>query len=81
MDKLPVTKAEIERLLVTELHTFIDCEQARDIEVVPIEDRTNIATWTVLRFNPGKSDGEACDRALQNIVHRFQRAYDMVCKH
>jgi hypothetical protein len=81
MDKLPVTKQEIERLLIAELHAFPDCEKALQIDVVPIVDYTNTATWTVSRFNHGKSCGEACDRALQHIVPRFQRVYDMVRKH
>ena len=81
MQKQPRTKQELEQLLIAELQTFIDCEQALDIEVVPVEDHTSPATWTVSCFNPGKSDTEACDLALQNIVPRFQRAYDMVCKH
>ena len=81
MDKLPVTKQEIERLLVAELHSFPNCEKALHIYVVPIEDHTNSATWTVSRFNHGKSCGEACDRALQHIVPRFQRVYDMVRIH
>ena len=51
------------------------------IVVVAIEDYTSAARWTVSCFHPGKADGEACDRALQHIVPRFQRAYDMVSKH
>ena len=81
MDKLPMTKEQIERLLIAELHTFADCDRALQIVVIPVEDRGNPATWTVSRFNHGKSDGEACDRALQHIVPRFQRVYDMVRKH
>lgn len=81
MDKQPMTKEEIERLLMAELHTFPNCKQAMQIVVIPIEDYTNPATWTVSCFNHGSSDGEACDRALQHIVPRFQRVYDMVRKH
>jgi hypothetical protein len=81
MDKLPITKEEIERRLIAELQTFPNCRQASQIIVIPIEDYTNPATWTVFCFNHGKSDGEACDRALQHIVPLFQRVYDMVRKH
>lgn len=81
MDKLPMTKDEIERLLIAELQTFPNCRQALQIVVIPIADYTNPATWTVSRFNHGKSDSEACDRALQHIVPLFQRVYDMVRKH
>jgi len=81
MDKLPMTKEEIERLLIAELQTFPDCEEALDIVVVPVDDHAHTATWTVSRFNHGKSDAEACDRALQHIVPCFQRVYDMVRKH
>jgi hypothetical protein len=81
MRKLPKTKEEIERLIVTEMHTFPDCEKALGVIVVPIADCCHTATWTVSRFNPGKSDGEACDCALQLIVPRFQQAYDIVRVH
>jgi hypothetical protein len=81
VEKLPKTKEEIERLITAEMHTFADCEDALNVIVVPIGGHATVATWTVLRFNPGKSDGEACDRALQRIVPRFQRAYDIVQKH
>jgi len=81
MDKAPVTKDEIERLLIAELHTFPGCEEAIQVVVVPIENNANIATWTVSCFNHGNSDDYACDCALQHIVPRFQRLYDMVQKH
>lgn len=81
MNKLPMTKEGIERLLIAELQTYPNCRQALQIVVTPIEDHTNPATWTVLCFNHGNSDGRACDRALQHIVPLFQRAYDMVSKH
>ena len=80
MDKLPMTKDEIERLLIAELHSFPDCEGALQVVVVPIEHYASASTWTVSRFNHGNSDGGDCDRALQLIIPRFQRAYDMVCK-
>ena len=81
MVKLPMTKEEIERLLIAELHTFPNCEMVLYIDVVAIADYTATATRSVSRFNHGKSCGEACDRALQRIVPRFQRVYDMVRKH
>ena len=81
MNKQPLTKEQIERLLIAELQTFPHCERALQILVIPVIDRDSTITWTVSRFKCGGSGGEACDRALQHIVPRFQRAYDMVCKH
>jgi hypothetical protein len=81
MDKLPMTKEEIERLIIADLHTFRDCDKASGVVVVPIVDHASVATWTVSRFHAGGSDGEACDRALQHIVPLFQRLYDLVRKH
>jgi hypothetical protein len=81
MQKSAKTKEELERLIVAELQTFADCEQALGIVVVSIGDCPDAATWTVARFNAGKSDGAACHQALQHIVPRFQRAYDLVQKH
>jgi hypothetical protein len=79
MDKLPKSKGEIERLLIAELHGFPNCEDALLIDVTA--DHTNTASWTVSRFDHGRSDGWACDRALQHIVPLFQRVYDLVRKH
>jgi hypothetical protein len=65
--------------LLAELQANPDCEQATDIVVVSSDDCT--ATWTVSAFHPGHSDGMACDLALQHIVPRLQRMYDLVRKH
>jgi hypothetical protein len=81
MDKLPMTKEEIERLIVADLHAFPDCGKAFGVVVAPVVDYVSAATWTVVRFHAGGSDGEACDRALQHIVPLFQRIYDLVRKH
>lgn len=81
MDKLPMTKEEIERLIIADLHGFPDCDKAGAVVVVPIADHASAATWTVLRYHTGGSDDEACDRALQHIVPLFQRNYDLVLKH
>jgi hypothetical protein len=81
MEKQPKTKEEIERLIVAEMKTFANCENALGVIVVPISHHTHSGTWTVSRFNAGRSDGPACDGALQVIVPRFQRAYDVVQKH
>ena len=81
IDKAPTTEQEIERLLIAELQTFPGCEETLHVAIVPIEDHAKDATWTVARFNCGRSDGEACDRALHRIVPHFQRMYDMLQKH
>ena len=81
MDKLPMTKEEIERLIIADLRTFAGCRRACAVVVAPVVDHGSAATWTVLRFHTGGSDGEACDRALQKIVPLFQRVYDLVRKH
>jgi hypothetical protein len=79
MDKAPLTKEEIERLLIADLRTFADCERAVRVVVIAIADPTS--TWTVSCFDHGRSDGDACERALQHIVPRFQRVYDLISKH
>jgi hypothetical protein len=81
MDKAPKTKEEIERLLIADLRSFPGCDQAVHVVVVSVEDHTDPANWTVSCFDHGGSDGEACDRALQHIVPRFQRVYELVHKH
>jgi hypothetical protein len=81
MEKQPKTRQEIEHLLLAEMRTYSECEHAVAVVVVAISGHGDTATWTVVRFNPGKSNGEACDCALQLIVPRLQRVYDMVQKH
>ena len=81
MDKLSITREEIERLLVANLQAFPDCETAAQVIVIPIDDCRDVANWTVQKFNCGSSDGDACDRALQHIVPGFQRAYSLVRTH
>jgi hypothetical protein len=82
MERLPKTKEEIEQLVLAEMQTFADCEHALAVEVVALGDCDAVAaTWSVWCFNPGKSDAEACDSALQVIVPRLQQAYDIVQKH
>ena len=78
-DKLPKTKSEIESLLLSKLRASSDCEAAQNIAVIASDHCE--ATWTVSAFHPGKSDGTACERALQYIVPRLQRLYDLVRKH
>jgi hypothetical protein len=80
MEKLPKAKEEIAQLIIAELRSF-DCSNVLGVVIVPIVDHAVAATWTVSCFNVGKSDGWACDRALQHIVPRFQRVYDLVQKH
>jgi hypothetical protein len=80
MEKLPKTKEEIAQLIIAELRRF-DCMDVLGVVIVPIVDHADATAWTVSCFNVGKSDGEACDRALQHIVPRFQRVYDLVQKH
>lgn len=81
MNKLPVTKEQIERLIVGDLQRFPGCKDALGVIVVPVHAHGATATWTVSCFNPGHSDGDACDRALQHIVPQFQRAYDLFSRH
>ena len=81
MNKLPATKEQIEQLIVGDLHGFPGCEKALAVIVVPVLLHGAAVSWTVSCFNPGPSDGDACDRALQHIVPHFQRAYDLFSRH
>jgi len=76
-----MTKEEIERLIIADLRRLAGCRRARAVTVAPLVDHGSAATWTVVRFHTGGSDGEACDRALQHIVPIFQRIYDLMLKH
>lgn len=80
MEKMPKTKDEIAQLIIAELRSF-NCKNISAVVVVPVLDHADDASWTVSCFKIAKSDGDACDRALQHIVPRFQRVYDLVQKH
>ena len=81
MNRLPLVKEEIERLIVADLKGFPGCEQAVGVIVAPVVAIGAKVTWTVSHFNAGCSDDEACGRALQHIVAQLQRTYDLVTKH
>jgi hypothetical protein len=81
VEKLPKTKDAIQRLIIAELRTCADCENAWGITVVPVGNDSGIANWTVSRFHRGQSDAHACDRALQRIVPQYQRLYDLAAVH
>jgi hypothetical protein len=81
MSKLPKTKNEIQDMVTAELRRFPDCEEACSVVVVRLDTEITGATWTVSRFNHGGSDANACDRALQVIVPRYQHLYDLTQKH
>jgi hypothetical protein len=81
MNKLPKTKNEIQDMVTAELRRFPDCDEAWGVVVVGLDSEITGATWTVSRFNRGESDANACDRALQLIVPRYQRLYDLRQKH
>src|SRR5262245_29804110 len=79
LHKVPKSKGEIQALIVAELRECEDCETARGVLVVAVDDA--VANWTVAQFNRGESDAYACDRALQRIVPHYQRLYELVQKH
>ncbi len=81
MNKLPITKEQIEQLIMCDLQSFPGCEDALGVVVVPMLAHGATTTWTVSCFNAGSSDGDVCDRALQQIVPHFQRAYDLFSRH
>jgi len=81
MEKAPKSKAEIESLLVADLRGYDGCEHALRILILPIRGAGAAANWTVSCFDAGCSDSDACDRALQHIVPRLQRIYELVQKH
>jgi hypothetical protein len=81
MNRFPATKEQIERLIVGDLQGFPGCGDALAVVVVPVHSQGATVNWTVSSFNPGRSDGDTCDRALQHIVPHFQRVYDLFSRH
>jgi hypothetical protein len=79
-EKSPKSRTEIEALLIADLRDVVGCEHVERIVVIPMpgDEETN---WTVKCFNRGRSNGAACDRALQEIVPRLQGFYELVQKH
>jgi hypothetical protein len=81
MNKIPKSKDEIQDMVTAELRRFADCDSAWGVVVVGLDFEISGATWTVCRFNRGDSSAYACDCALQAIVPRYQRLYDLKQKH
>jgi hypothetical protein len=48
-----------------------------DVTVVSYDDYRVGATWEVASCNPGTSAPEHCERALCDIVRRFQQHFDI----
>ena len=46
MENLPKTKEQIERMIISEMQTFAECENALEVVVIPIVDRSHTATWS-----------------------------------
>jgi hypothetical protein len=80
--RAPKSRAEIEQLLLCELQATEDCEGAKGIAVIGYDDRDEDGpNWTIAAFNSGSASDYICERALINIVTRFQRFYELVQKH
>jgi hypothetical protein len=82
LERAPKSRAEIERLVLCELQTADGCEGATGISIVGFDDGFDEGpNWTVAAYNAGGANDYACERALMNIVKRFQRFYELVQKH
>ncbi len=81
-ERAPKSRAEIEALLLRELHTTEGCEGAKGIAIVGYDDMDEEGpNWTISAFNSGSASGYVCERALMAIVKRFQKFYELVQKH
>ena len=77
MDKLPRTTAELEALVLAELHTVPQCGGARHVIVIAYDDFRASSNWQVASFDPGTSDWGRCESALCTIVHQLQRKFQI----
>ena len=59
VEKLPKTKDEIQRLIIAELRTCAECENAWGIIVVPVVDDLGIATSDGVPL-PSRPVGRPC---------------------
>jgi hypothetical protein len=71
------TKAELEALVLAELHGQPQCADVRHVTVVAHDDYRLPATWEVASFNPGTSDQVECERTLIDIISRLQKHFDI----
>lgn len=81
MDKAPKTRNEIERLVLQELQSSDRCEGAAAVSVVAWNDGFDRANWALSTYDNGTAPEYDCELALQEIVLRFQRFYELVEKH
>src|SRR2546430_6030298 len=86
-EKLPKTKAELEDLVLAELHAASDCAGAVHVTVVAYDDYRVGATWEVASCNAAASAPEDCERALCNWPPRseehtseLQSQSNLVCR-
>lgn len=79
--RAPKTRAEIEALLLNELHDSEACQGAAAVSVVPSDEEASDANWTVAYYDIGTATECACSAALAQIVPRFQCFYELVQKH
>jgi hypothetical protein len=76
-DKAPRTKAELEALVLAALRADARCGGAMHVTVVAYDDPRVPATWEVASFDPGASDRDECERALQGIIRRLKESFDI----
>ena len=77
MEKAEMTRAELEALVLAELHAIPDCEGAAHVTVIPYGDFRVSANWEVASFDRGLSEWGCCERALCTIVESLQQRFDI----
>jgi hypothetical protein len=71
------TAAELEALVLAQLHALPECEGAVHVTVVPYDDGRTSSSWEVASFDRGSSEWGSCERALCAIVHDLQQRFDI----
>jgi hypothetical protein len=71
------TRAELEEMVMAELRKVRHCEQARSVTVVGLDDDRVDVTWEMGHFNPGQAGTQSQEQALNAIVPRLQKRFDL----
>lgn len=74
--KVALSKQELEREALAEMHTLPGCETLRAVDVQYTDLRAD-TNWTLYAFAEGGIDADVLHRALQTTVDKLRHQYEL----
>jgi hypothetical protein len=75
MTKPTKTRAELERMIVSEVRKYPHCEGFKSVTFYRVVDQP--FNWSLSLCDYGEAGMDSCDAALRGIISRLQRQYDL----